>query len=170
MTSHKMRQTCLLTAAIMAIIVTTLTACRVDEHNYYKVTKIVDGDTIWIADGTPKGMKIRLIGMDAPETRKSPHKDIGCYGEEAKWYLTDLLKGPRGKEVRYVLDKAPKDRYGRTLAYIYLRDGTFINGDMVKNGYAVVATFPPNVKYEKYLRRLQEDAMVHRRGLWQSCR
>lgn len=141
------------------------TSRRNVHYHYYQVTKITDGDTIRINDGSPKGLRIRLIGIDAPETRKVREKSM-CYGREAKAYLTNLL---RGKEVRYELDKDPKDQYGRTLAYVYLRDGTFVNAEMVRNGYAIAVVFRPNVKYEKHLRQLQDEAKAERRGLWQNC-
>ena len=55
------------------------------------VSRVVDGDTFWAEDGSKKGVKIRLIGVDAPETRNGNYKKIGFYGQEAKAYLTDLL-------------------------------------------------------------------------------
>src|SRR5687768_13702435 len=87
---------------------------------YHKVIRVVDGDTFWIDDGTEKGEKIRLIGVDAPETRRTSRKEVGYYGKESKQYLTDLLQD---NEVRLEYDVDPSDRYGRTLAYVYLRDG-----------------------------------------------
>ena len=134
-----------------------------DKSNYYRVTKVVDGDTFWADDGTKKGVKIRLIGIDAPESRKTGKKEIGYFGKEAKAYLTNLLTG---KSVRLEYDVGRTDRYGRTLAYVYLRGGTFINAELVKNGYAMVMTIPPNVKYADLFLKLQIEAREHKRGLW----
>jgi len=96
-------------------------------------TKIVDGDTFWVDNGTEKGLKIRFIGIDAPESRRMFKREIGYYGKEAKEYLTRLLTN---KKVRLVSDVDPLDQYGRTLSYVYLEDGTFVNAELIKNGYA----------------------------------
>lgn len=129
----------------------------------YSVKKVSDGDTFWINNGTEKGEKIRLIGVDAPETQKSKKKEIGYYGEEAKAYLTQLLSN---KKVRIEQDVSPKDQYGRTLAYAYLEDGTFINAELIKNGYAKTLTIPPNVKHSKEFLKLEREARQNNRGLW----
>ncbi|MDQ2657810.1 MAG: thermonuclease family protein, partial [Bacteroidota bacterium] len=122
-----------------------------------------DGDTFWIDDGSDRGKKVRLIGVDAPETRKSARKDVGYYGREAKDYLTDML---RDKDVRLEYDVDETDRYGRTLAYVYLRDGTFVNAELVKRGYAMVLTVPPNVMFADEFVDLQRQARNKERGLW----
>ncbi len=134
-----------------------------NHKGYYSVTKIVDGDTFWANDGSAKGVKIRLIGVDAPESRKLFKKQIGYFGKEAKAYLTNLLKG---KSVLLKYDVGRKDRYGRTLAYVYLPDGTFVNAALVKNGFATIMTIPPNVKYADYFSTLQQEARENNRGLW----
>ena len=130
---------------------------------YYSVKKIVDGDTFWIDDGSEKGIKIRLIGVDAPESRKTGRKEIGYYGEEAKKFLSQLIAT---KMVRLEYDVGRKDRYGRTLAYVYLEDGTFVNAELVKQGYAMVMTVPPNVKYAELFIKLQQQAKEKKLGLW----
>ena len=63
-------------------------------------------------------------------------------------------------------DAEKKDRYGRTLAYVYLEDGTFLNAEIVKEGYARIATFPPNVKYAELFLGLEQEARRNNRGLW----
>jgi len=133
------------------------------DGEYYTVTKVVDGDTFWVDDGSPKGLKIRLIGVDAPETRRTGRKDVGYYGQEAKEYLTRMILN---REVRLVTDVDPKDRYGRTLAYAYLPDGTFINAELIRNGYGMVLTVPPNVKFAEQFVQLQREARRQGRGLW----
>lgn len=144
-----------------------LTSCHVpkanDSEEYFTVTRIVDGDTFWIDDGTPKGQKIRLIGVDAPETRRTSRKEVGYFGTESKNFLTSLLTG---KEVRLDYDVDRKDRYGRTLAYAYLKDGTFVNATLLKRGYAMVMTVPPNVKYADDFVDYQRQARQKKRGLW----
>lgn len=136
---------------------------KTTQRDFFNVVKVVDGDTFWVNDGTISGKKIRLIGIDAPESRNSFKKKIGYYGKQAKIYLTNLLAG---KSVKLEFDVDQYDQYGRTLAYVFLKDGTFINEEMVKNGYAMVMTVPPNVKYAKLFLKLQQEAREHNRGLW----
>jgi micrococcal nuclease len=134
-----------------------------DNGAYMPVTRVVDGDTFWVDDGSPKGLKIRLIGLDAPETRPSARKEVGYYGTESKDYLKQLLTG---KRVRLEYDVVKYDQYRRTLAYAFLEDGTFVNAELLKGGYAVVLTIPPNVKYADEFLRLQRKARRQDMGLW----
>jgi micrococcal nuclease len=133
------------------------------QADFLLVTKVVDGDTFWADDGTSKGVKIRLIGVDAPESRKTFKKEVGYFGKEAKGYLSNLLEG---KSVRLEFDLNRTDKYGRTLAYVYLQDGTFVNAELIKSGYAMVMTVPPNVKFADVFVKLQQEARVNNRGLW----
>ncbi|MBI4645908.1 MAG: thermonuclease family protein [Bacteroidia bacterium] len=130
---------------------------------YLSVKKVIDGDTFWVDDGAEKGVKIRLIGVNAPESRKTGRKEVEYYGKEAKEYLKKLLKD---KKVKLEFDIGRFDRFGRTLAYVYLEDGTFVNADIVKNGYAMVMTIPPNVKFAEVFVKLQQEARENYRGLW----
>ena len=130
---------------------------------YYRVKKVVDGDTFWIDNGSEKGLKIRLIGVDAPESRNSGTREAAYFGREASYYLTTLISG---KKVRLEYDVDHFDRYGRTLAYVYLEDGTFVNAALVKNGYATVMTVPPNVKYADTFLKLERKARNQNRGMW----
>lgn len=151
----------------VAVFVLTIASCQsTTKHNdedYYPVTKVVDGDTFWIDDGTEKGKKIRMIGVDAPETRRSARKEVGYYGVESKNYLAGLLKD---KVVRLEYDVDRKDRYGRTLAYVYLKDGTFVNAALLRQGYAMVLTVPPNVRHAEAFVKYQAEARKKGRGLW----
>lgn len=135
----------------------------VDPNGFFAVTKIVDGDTFWADDSTGKGVKIRLIGIDAPESRKTFKKEVGYYGKESKEFMATLLSD---KSVRLEYDVNRTDRFGRTLAYVYLQDGTFVNAELVKNGYAMVMTVPPNVKFAEEFVKLQREARENRKGLW----
>ena len=71
-----------------------------------------------------------------------------------------------GKRVRLEFDVDTFDQYRRTLAYVYLGDGTFINAHMLKEGYATVLTVPPNVKYAEEFVKLARKARERKRGLW----
>ena len=125
------------------------------------VTKVIDGDTFWVNNGSEK-FKVRFIGIDAPETRSSRGKLKGPYAKEAKEYVRQLTEN---KWVKLEFDVQKKDRYHRLLAYIYLQDGTFLNADLVKSGFAVVDTYPPNVKHTNLFVKLQHEAREENRGL-----
>lgn len=140
-----------------------LSADSIPKADLFPVIKIVDGDTFWVDNGTEKGLKIRFIGIDAPESRRMFNREIGYFGKEAKVYLTQLLTD---KKVRLASDVDPLDRYGRTLSYVYLEDGTFVNAELIKNGYAVLMTIPPNVAFADHFAKLQEEARNNKKGLW----
>lgn len=131
--------------------------------DYYTVTKVIDGDTFWVDDGSEKGRKVRLIGVDAPETRRTARKAVGYYAKESREFMKALLLN---REVRLEFDAAPRDRYGRTLAYVYLHDGTFVNAELLKLGYAMVMTVPPNVRHAEDFLHLQVEARRRGMGLW----
>ena len=134
-----------------------------NKNSFLSVTKVVDGDTFWVDNGTEKGMKIRLIGIDAPESRNAFNKRVGYYGKESTAYMKQLLQG---KRVRLVSDVDSLDQFGRTLAYVYLEDGTFVNAELIKGGYAVLMTIPPNVRFAEDFIALQREARRKNRGLW----
>jgi micrococcal nuclease len=125
---------------------------------FVAVTKVHDGDTVSvIVDRKPE--KIRLIGIDAPEMGQKP------WGEEAKRHLEALLNSCQWK-VRLEYDVEKRDKYGRILAYLWTSDGRMINLLMVKSGYAMLFTFPPNVKHADELRTAQREARDGRAGIW----
>ena len=146
----------------LLVFVLMIQSCRDKEQEHYSVKRVVDGDTFWVKDGTEKGMKIRLIGVNTPET-VHPQKPVEYYGKEASAFMKSLLEG---KNVILEYDVERKDRYGRTLAYVYLEDGTFVNALLVEEGYAQVATYPPNVKYAEKFSKLQREAREQNKGLW----
>jgi endonuclease YncB( thermonuclease family) len=84
---------------------------------WFAVTRVVDGDTFRVDDGSEKGLKIRLIGIDAPEPRNTGTRPKGYFGSESTGYLKQMLTGRR---VRLEYDVSRYDRYGRTLAYAWL--------------------------------------------------
>ena len=137
-----------------------------NNQKLYPVKSVVDGDTFWADDGSAKGLKIRLIGIDAPETRRTRQKEIGYYAAESKDHLSQLIGG---KAVRLEFDIQRLDRYQRTLAYVFLTDGTFVNAELVRQGSAVLMTTPPNVKYVDQLIQLQQQAKSKKIGLWKEA-
>jgi micrococcal nuclease len=123
------------------------------------VTRVTDGDTLVVSDGS----RIRLIGVDTPEVAGDD-----CFSSEATDY-TKMLVGP-GTRVRLVYDVGRLDRYGRTLAYVYrLSDGLFVNLALATDGFALQLTVPPNVRHAEDFRLAVADARTANRGLWSAC-
>jgi micrococcal nuclease len=116
------------------------------------VLRVVDGDTFHCRDGR----KVRLTGIDAPERRQS-------FSSVAGHALLEML--PLGTAVRLERDVAPTDRYRRVLAYVWVGP-TLVNEAMVRDGWAVLYTVPPNVKYADRLGRAQKEARARGAGLW----
>ncbi|MDX5321544.1 MAG: thermonuclease family protein [Bacteroidota bacterium] len=134
-----------------------------NKTRWFPVTQVIDGDTFWINDGSEKWKKVRFIGIDCPETRKTRKKEVGYYGKEAKEYVQKRLNG---QSVRLEFDVDQTDQYGRLLAYVYLKDGTFLNAELVEMGFAEVMTIPPNVAHADEFIGLQKHARGNRIGMW----
>ena len=130
-----------------------------------RVVRVVDGDTIRVE--LPSGEEaIRYIGIDTPESVK-PGSAVECFAKRASAFNARLVEGER---VRLVRDVEERDRYRRLLAYVYrARDGLFVNAELVRRGYATVATFPPNIAHEGEFKRLARSARLSGRGLWSEC-
>ncbi|MDW8272683.1 MAG: thermonuclease family protein [Chitinophagales bacterium] len=131
----------------------------------YVVTHVIDGDTFWAKNKTQK-VKVRLIGIDAPEMRTGYNDVLNEAGVIARNFLESLILK---KEIKMEYDIDTKDRHGRTLAYVFLNDGTFVNAELLKNGYARTLTVPPNVKYADVFSQLQKEAIIQKKGLWASA-
>lgn len=119
--------------------------------------KVIDGDTIELSNGE----KIRLIGVDTPET-KHPTKPVQYFGKEATAFTKKMAEG---KQVKLEYDWQRTDKYGRTLAYVYLLDGTFLNAEIIKQGYGFAYTKFP-FKYLEEFRQYEREAREQKRGLW----
>ncbi len=135
--------------------------------SYYFVARVIDGDTFIIKNDENRSERVRLIGIDAPESIKSEHKNIQFYGKEASQFLKKFLTK---KYVRLEYDVRKKDKYGRTLAYVYLKNGTFVNALLVKKGYAKAISYRPNTKHQSDLKKLEKVARKKRLGIWQKER
>lgn len=136
-----------------------------EETKFYKVARVVDGDTIRVyIDG--KEETVRLLAIDTPET-KDPRKPVQCFGSKATEKMTQLVAG---KYVRLERDQQQpdKDRYSRLLRYIYLEDGTLVNAEMVKQGFAFAYTRFPTDKLEEF-RKYEKQAREAGLGLWGAC-
>ena len=130
------------------------------------VTRVVDGDTIHVDVGG-RDEDVRYIGVDTPESVK-PGTPVQCFAKRASAFNRRLVAG---EKVRLVRDAEERDRYGRLLAYVYrANDGLFVNARLVRGGYAVPLTIPPNVAHADEFRTLAAVARRKGRGLWSSCR
>lgn len=133
------------------------------------VERVIDGDTFVCS-----GEKVRLIGVDTPESRKNRRaykqrelgdiKTVVRLGKEAKKFTKSLI--PPGTQVRLEFDVQKRDRYGRLLAYVWLPDGRMLNEVLLEEGYAMLMTIPPNTKYVERLRKAYRYAVENGRGLW----
>ncbi len=166
----------LLTLLILPLFLNSLAAEAKQFENHvsvvlYKVERVVDGDTLKLSDSE----RVRLIGIDTPESKDNAklRKDSKRTGQNAKEIIemgkraADFTrKLVDGKEVKLEFDVSQRDKYGRLLAYVYLIDGTFVNAEIIKQGFAQVMTIPPNVKYQDLFLKLQKEARENKRGLW----
>lgn len=135
------------------------------------VTKVIDGDTLQLETGE----RVRLIGIDTPEMYESDKlyrdarrskEDISTIqrlGTQAFGFTKDLVEGER---ISLEFDVEKYDKYDRLLGYVYLADGTFVNAEIVKQGYANLLTVPPNLKYKDLFLKLHREARENKRGLW----
>ncbi len=143
------------------------------------VDRVVDGDTVVVViDGGDGGVEesVRLIGIDTPETVK-PDSPVECFGPEASAFTTELL--PPGTAVRLERDVEARDDYGRLLAYVYVVDAAtesdttggdlFVNLEIVRQGFASLLTFPPNVAHVDEFVDAARAAEAADVGLWASC-
>ncbi len=121
------------------------------------VTRVVDGDTI-IVSGVGS---VRLIGVDTPET-VDPRKPVQFFGAEASAYTRTTAQG---KQVRLEYDTQRTDKYGRTLAYVYLPDGVLLNAEIIRQGYGHAYTVFP-FRYLEQFRQYEREAREAQRGLW----
>lgn len=146
----------LLIALAFLTLATTITPGE-QPAGSYRVMRVIDGDTLVLERiGT-----VRLIGVNTPET-VDPRRPVQRYGKEASDFTRRLVDG---KRVRVEYDWQRKDKYNRTLAYLYLLDGTFVNAEIVRQGYGVAYTRFP-FKHLQAFRRHEREAREHDRGLW----
>ena len=142
-----------------AVIFSLLIALSLAQ-DLYLCTKVTDGDTIVLRINGRKE-RVRLIGVDTPET-VHPTKQVEYFGKEASNFSRKMVEG---KMVHLEYDWQRKDRYGRLLAYVYLEDGTFINAEIIKQGFGYAYTKHP-FRYLKEFRSYEKQAREGKRGLW----
>mgnify|MGYP001293317807 CR=1 FL=1 len=121
------------------------------------VRYVVDGDTVVLADGRA----LRYLGIDTPEMDAAGEHEREL-AQEARRFNSDLVLG---KTVRLEFDSVKKDKYGRTLAYVWI-DGKSVNAALVSSGFARAAFYGDNARYYNEYMRLEEDARSKRLGIW----
>lgn len=122
------------------------------------MARVTDGDSV-VLEG---GRRVRLLGIDAPELEREG-QPADFLAHKAKRALADLAEG---KRVRLEYDELRYDRYGRTLAFLFLPDGTNLSRAQVRQGLARVYTVPPNMRFREELLAAQREALEARRGIW----
>lgn len=134
----------------------------------YAVASVVDGDTVRVVvDG--REIKVRLIGINTPET-VATDRPVECFGPEASQRAKELLSGQQ-----VYLEKDPAtgetDKYGRTLAYVFLSPDQMVNEALVREGFAYEYTYDREhpYRYQQQFRAAQKSAQEQDLGLWQAC-
>jgi len=132
----------------------------------YQIQKVIDGDTVTIKYKNGKTDRLRLLGINAPETSE-------CYGKESKKALEKLIKN---QELRFDKDISGVDIYGRLLRYITIispdpkEDNTLVNYYLVRNGLAFHYSKPPDNRYREMLIAAQREAKKEKLGMWGKCK
>lgn len=140
-----------------------LTSCSPSyDYSNIEIREVIDGDTVRLGNG----QLLRYIGVDTPEVRiRQSNKWVykpQPFALEAKDFNKQLIEG---KYVRVEFDIDKYDSYGRLLGYVFL-DNIFVNAKLLEEGYAVLSTRPPNIKYVETFIELQKQARKEKKGLW----
>lgn len=156
MTKHSVyRLSSLLVLLAMVLACGSASVTQTGAGESARVARVVDGDTVELTDGR----KVRYLGINTPEGGQP-------FYQEATDFNAWLVEG---REVWLEYDVNPMDRYGRLLAYVWVGE-TFINLELVRQGYATVYTVPPNVRYDEQFLEAQREAREQERGLWATSR
>jgi len=151
-------------ALFLAAALTLAAACQAKSQSSVPeavVTRVVDGDTVHLDTGE----RVRLVGIDTPELEKEG-RPAEFLAHKAK---AELARMTQGKKIRLEYDQLRYDHYGRLLAYLFLPDGTFVNAEMVRQGWARVYLIPPNLRFKEELVQAQRQALETRHGIWQQA-
>jgi micrococcal nuclease len=171
-----------LTRSKIILIIALLILCLLLVFTLYAdetgtVADVVDGDTL-LVEYNGKKETINLIGIDAPESvmnRKAEIDsrqtgesliEITSKGIDAKRFVERIVK--KGDFVAIAFDVQVRDQDGKLQGYVYLADGRMLNEEIVRAGYARIATTPPNVKYQERFVKAYKEAKMYRRGLLKS--
>lgn len=134
-------------------------ALRQAQSGPVHVERVIDGDTLVIEGG----QRVRLIGVDTPETQH-PNEPVDPLGAEATQFVRSLVEG---RAVRLDFDRERLDRYNRLLAYVWLPDGRLLNEELIRAGYSAAETrFPYRRDMQKRFLAAEEQARNNQRGRW----
>jgi micrococcal nuclease len=163
----------LISSFALALILSVVTSSLASD--LFTIKRVIDGDTLLLGNGE----RVRLIGVDTPEVHESDKlqrdaertqtdiETIRRLGRKSSAFVKKMVKGKRAR-LEYEQANAAighRDRYGRTLAYVYLEDGIFLNAEIVRQGYGVAYTKYP-FKYADEFRKYEREAREKSRGLW----
>lgn len=142
---------------IVGIVFLLIFSLALSKEIWRKCIIVIDGDTILLAGNE----KVRLIGVDTPESRDED-RPVQYFGKEAYEFTRRLVEG---KKVRLEYGINRKDKYGRTLAYVYLEDGTFLNAEIIKQGYGYLYRAFIFKYFDKFW-QYEKEAREKKIGLW----
>lgn len=129
------------------------------ETELHRVKRVVDGDTLLMEDGE----RIRLLGVDTPET-VAEGRPVEEWGPEASAFTKDAVEG---QLVRLAYDKERRDQYHRVLAYVYKEDGWFLNEELIRAGLSKAQLqFPYSTQMKNRFKAAEEEARRAEAGLW----
>jgi len=140
------------------------------DEGLYEVVRVVDGDTLIVrkddsshpAASSERGVRLRLLGIDCPESVK-PNHPVEPWGSEATLFTKQLVSG---KAIRLQFDRRRVDRYNRYLAYVFVND-QMLNAELVRKGLARVSTFSGDSEtMSRRLRDAEKEARLRSRGIW----
>jgi micrococcal nuclease len=146
-------------AALAALALAGCSASTVEPEATDRVMRVVDGDTVVLS----RNGKTRLIGVDTPEV----HGRVECFGPEADRFARRAL--PPGRVVGVTVGLEQRDRYGRTLAYVFTGGERSFNEMLAERGYARPLTIRPNDDLAPEIAAAAKRARTARRGLWATC-
>ena len=156
---HPVRILSFIIPHILWIVVVPACSGPTSGWDWLPVARVIDGDTIELVGGE----RVRLLGLDAPE--------LGHGGREPEYFafaskaFLEQLVLDAGGELRLEYDRVRRDIYGRTLAYLWMSGGGFVNEIILPEGYAVFHEGDA-VRWRERLRRAAEEARHNQRGLW----
>ncbi|MBW1742186.1 MAG: thermonuclease family protein [Deltaproteobacteria bacterium] len=144
---------------LLFLLIIVLPDTAASASGFFRVQKVIDGDTIVLADGR----RVRYIGVNSPElaNESGPAERFGSEARDFNRKLVDKEK------IRLEFDREEQDQYGRVLAYVFLPDDTFVNAELVRSGNAYYVFRRPNTKYDSLLLELQREAMAKKAGMWE---
>ena len=141
-----------------------------------KFIRTVDGDTIIVEDSNGEHKRVRMIGIDTPESVAQEEERNNEYGVMASDYTKELLSNAGTLYLEYDVDA--DDQYDRILAYVWLDDvddtfnvenikNSMVNAIIVENGYGIAKKYEPTVAHDDILAELMAEAEENNFGLWQ---